>query len=219
MKRLIQKKKTKKYFTLIELLIVIAIIGILASMLLPALSVAREVAKEAACKNNLKQAGLGMIYYIENYNQYLPYYSHTDGQWYDHVVRELGDDKLMNDPSTDGVRQIFKCPSQKIPFAWDTEIRYGYNYLYLSRPERQRMTSAKHPDTTIAIADADASMYGNSSFLVCVNPLIVGWGSNFPPANRHGGGKSCNIIWLDWHVTLRPMLETWNNLSLFKLKE
>ena len=62
----------KKHFTLIELLVVIAIIAILAAMLLPALSAARERARNANCINNLKQIGLAQQMYAGSNRDHMP---------------------------------------------------------------------------------------------------------------------------------------------------
>lgn len=58
-------------FTLVELLIVIAIIAILASLLLPALNRAKETAYSSSCVSNLKQLGMTFQFYANDFNQYV----------------------------------------------------------------------------------------------------------------------------------------------------
>ncbi len=82
------KRKKLRCFTLIELLVVVAIIAVLVAILLPALSRARDLAKSASCRMNLRQIGLGILQYANDYNNYVPWgvrhfpWNPNEGTWY-----------------------------------------------------------------------------------------------------------------------------------------
>ena len=72
----------RKGFTVVELLVAVAIIGILAAILLPALARAREAARRASCANNLRQVGLAFQMYASEWNDRLPPQQPVNGPTY-----------------------------------------------------------------------------------------------------------------------------------------
>src|SRR5579862_176895 len=71
-------------FTLIELLVVIAIISILAAILFPVFAKAREKARQISCLSNMRQLGLAIYQYTEDYDELLP--GDTDGNGGQNVI-------------------------------------------------------------------------------------------------------------------------------------
>ena len=165
-------------FTLIELLVVIAIIAILAAILFPVFARARENARRSSCLSNLKQIGLGMIQYTQDYDETMPQTSWggVSGQgsrffWMDAIQPYV--------KST----QLFTCPSrantfggadytQYVPIAQRGILNqfgtYGINNTYYdmktyggmvhSGPAGQSLAKQDAPATTIMAVETNATL-------------------------------------------------------------
>ena len=104
-------------FTLIELLVVIAIIAILASILFPVFARARESARRTSCLSNLKQIGLGIIQYTQDYDETMPM-----ANW----GGNAGDGFYWMDAVQPYVKstQLFTCPSRSNTFGGADYTQY-----------------------------------------------------------------------------------------------
>jgi prepilin-type N-terminal cleavage/methylation domain-containing protein/prepilin-type processing-associated H-X9-DG protein len=155
------KSLKKKGFTLIELLVVIAIISILAAILFPVFARARENARRSSCMSNLKQIGLGMMMYVQDYDEKYPLTEFPLGagwvQW-TAVIQPYMQSK-----------QVFICPSGASS-SFNNSMNMGsyganQNYLPTSAGTPVSMASVNSPSGSFMIFDSGQYTIGTSYLL------------------------------------------------------
>jgi prepilin-type N-terminal cleavage/methylation domain-containing protein/prepilin-type processing-associated H-X9-DG protein len=126
-------------FTLIELLVVIAIIAILAAILFPVFARARENARRTSCQSNLKQMGLGLMQYVQDYDETYParYFDNPQTYWYQLLQPYVKSE------------QIFTCPSSGSSVLLNGQ--YGANFLIAN--------NAADPHIKLAAVQSSATTY------------------------------------------------------------
>lgn len=147
-----------KKFTLIELLVVIAIIGILSTLLLPSLSKARDKAKTAACKSNMKQINICFALYSDGNDDFYPTTeSHTWAgyspiSWDDRLsgydgrealsLNEQKQGKLNKSDYDNNYAKVYQCPSDEVErdFGGDKNclpLSYSINFYWANQASQQ----------------------------------------------------------------------------------
>lgn len=153
-------------FTLIELLITVAIIAILAGILLPALNAARKKAQAIQCVSNVKQVGLQFLMYADANAGYWPISKATalqSGNW----SREL----MQTASLTSSLPGYFFCPSVSFTPPEDNPDRYAGVYTYGIRPYRWAMDLGTEANLPF-VNNAGAGVNGTSG-VTAFNPARV----------------------------------------------
>jgi prepilin-type N-terminal cleavage/methylation domain-containing protein/prepilin-type processing-associated H-X9-DG protein len=191
----------RKAFTLIELLIVIAIIAILAAILFPVFARARENARRSSCQSNLRQLGLGFQQYVQDYDDRLPGSAQSGdsnlGQWIPGCNGTPTPCVSITNPAQPTLgavypyiksAQIFICPSDSQ--GRTKALSYSMNMVC----SQKHVALATQSSITILLVDESATL-NDGNF----NSTLKG-GGDVPTAIHLDGS---NFAFLDGHVKWR----------------
>lgn len=202
------KIRNPKAFTLIELLTVIAIIGILAAIIIPVTGSVREQGRVTQCRSNLRQIVMSMELYAQNSRGFYPAIGNTSEGFSIH-------DKLMSGGFLDKNPKLFICPSKEISIPlsdWPLSY-YGINRSLCpdggtSSKIRRRQSDIENPSRVAIFVDAPSSANQKLS--------IANWGVGRDISDAEGVGLHKKRSWLlfafaDGHIAYMNKMDVNRN--------
>jgi prepilin-type N-terminal cleavage/methylation domain-containing protein/prepilin-type processing-associated H-X9-DG protein len=223
-------RHSRSGFTLIELLVVIAVIAILAAILFPVFAQAREKARQTTCTSNVKNLGLAVMMYAQDYDETYPplWYAAGNGHWPNTVRPYIG--QGGSDPTgklwTKGIMQCPSAPLKEPGWSYAMSEEMGVYDAKLNGYRAFTLASISRPANVLMIAEApQVKEWGQASIQISTNPTC--WGgptgngvdvkgyadvdpipqsatancSSALPRYRHSEGAL--IAWADGHASWR----------------
>jgi len=218
-------------FTLIELHVVVAIIAILAAMLFPVFSRAREAARKATCGSNLRQIGISFAMYLSDYDDCYPNtgdpYLWMGRRWRWPLqpylaLRASRDPANPSDPdlSVNSDPAILFCPSDASDPSQYDSTSYGYSAAFYHTPaDVNKMSTADlyQPGPFPCVSVSASTVASPSS-----KALVAEWTTNheFPPVGWWDWHGARNYLFVDGHckylqaTRISPAVNGWPDINL-----
>lgn len=193
------KTRSSRGFTLIEMLVVIAIIALLVAIITPAVNRALDNSRRIACVSNLRSLGQATLAYVVDNNQKIPFIKAPSGPgsgyanppWFNLLAPYAGAVVRSNISLESGTDRVFRCPSQRGNFA----ISYGPSIgAFVDGNSTLNYDAVVSPSQKVWLLDV------HTGFVYFFNPAIP---ADLWTAPRHQ--DRANILYFDGHVgTARP---------------
>lgn len=220
-------QKRRSAFTLVELLVVVAVIGVLVALLLPAVQAARHSGWRIQCANHLKQNTLAVLMYHDSCRVLPPAYlissSSTQKCWFglvDYDTNSVAPTLGLIAPYVEGNSRIYHCPvlePEITPLYAGETGGYGYNlnigygdYSNWPAPPLQIVTALQnYPTTSRTIVLSDSACiqlpFAGSPLMATENFYLNGPDDPFAAPGTHfrHPGPVANVSFLDGHVEPR----------------
>jgi prepilin-type N-terminal cleavage/methylation domain-containing protein/prepilin-type processing-associated H-X9-DG protein len=231
----LRERAPRQAFTLIELLVVIAIIAILAAILFPVFGRARENARRSSCQSNLKQIGLGLAQYTQDYDERLPMgsYDFNNTPWQTIVFPYLKSSQIFRCPSNTKELNIYatssSTPGGPIPVSYKcngggTNATGDYNDHWISLPSTAALFKHRPMDRGITNWGGGAQL---AQFVDTTRTILIfeaSSGNQEPDAVQGANADNTtftnhlamtNFLFADGHVKALKPIATVTNVNMW----